>query len=127
MTQIQMFLVLAVLIFAVTALGQETKSAADASGPTVSTSGRAPGTVFRDCPDCPEMVMVPEGNFTIGSSDSEKSWAASHGGSAESVADGIAATQCFVVILCLGKVRRHSRRIRRVRSRYRISRRRRMF
>ena len=87
MKQIQMFLLLAVLIFAVTTLGQETKSAADASAPTVSTSGRAPGTVFRDCPDCPEMVMVPEGNFTIGSSDSEKSWAASHGGSAESVSD----------------------------------------
>src|SRR6184192_4203236 len=36
---------------------------------------------------CSAMVMVPEGNFTIGSSDSEKSWAASHGGSAESVSD----------------------------------------
>src|SRR5437879_9957992 len=87
MKQIQMFLLLAVLIFAVITLGQETKSAADASAPTVSTSGRAPGTVFRDCPDCPEMVMVPEGDFTIGSSDSAKSWAASHGGRAESVAD----------------------------------------
>ena len=75
MKQIQMFLLLAVLIFAVTTLGQETKSAADASAPTVSTSGRAPGTVFRDCPDCPEMVVVSEGDFTMGSSDSEKSWA----------------------------------------------------
>ena len=41
-----------------------------------------PGAGFRDCPECPEMVVVPEGNFTMGSSDSEKSWAASHGGSA---------------------------------------------
>ena len=44
MKQIQMFLLLAVLIFAVTTLGQETKSAA--------------GTVFRDCPDCPKNAAV---------------------------------------------------------------------
>jgi uncharacterized damage-inducible protein DinB len=48
---------------------------------------RAPGTVFRDCPDCPEMVVVPAGNFAMGSSAEEKSWAASHGGSMGSVAD----------------------------------------
>src|SRR5882757_7422213 len=33
------------------------------------------------------MVVVPEGNLTMGSSDSEKSWAESHGGNAESVSD----------------------------------------
>ena len=87
MKQIQMFLLLAVLIFVVTALGQETKSAADASAPTVPTSGRAPGTVLRDCPECPEMVVIPAGSFTMGSSAEEKSWAASHGGSMEAVAD----------------------------------------
>jgi formylglycine-generating enzyme required for sulfatase activity len=27
----------------------------------------APGTVFRDCPDCPELVVVPAGSFTMGS------------------------------------------------------------
>lgn len=58
MKQIQIFLLPAVLIFAVTALGQETKSAADASAPTVSTSRRAPGTVFRDCPDCRKNAAV---------------------------------------------------------------------
>jgi len=26
-----------------------------------------PGTVFRDCADCPEMVVVPPGNFVMGS------------------------------------------------------------
>ena len=46
-----------------------------------------PGAALRDCPECPEMVVVPQGNFTMGSSDSEKSWAASHGGNAESVSD----------------------------------------
>lgn len=27
----------------------------------------APGSVFRDCPECPEMVVVPAGQFTMGS------------------------------------------------------------
>jgi formylglycine-generating enzyme required for sulfatase activity len=46
-----------------------------------------PGTVFRDCPDCPEMVVIPAGSFTMGSPDSEKAWATSHGASRQSVAD----------------------------------------
>ena len=33
-------------------------------------AGRTHGTVFRDCPDCPEMVVIPAGNFMMGSSDS---------------------------------------------------------
>jgi formylglycine-generating enzyme required for sulfatase activity len=87
MKQIQILLLSAVLIFAVTAFGQDSRSAADASAPVVATSGRVPGTVFRDCPDCPEIVVVPAGNFTMGSSASEKSWAASHGANPESVSD----------------------------------------
>ena len=55
--------------------------------PAVVTSARVPGTVFRDCPDCPEMAMIPGGSFTMGSSASEKSWAASHGAKAEWVSD----------------------------------------
>jgi formylglycine-generating enzyme required for sulfatase activity len=30
-----------------------------------------PGRVFRDCPECPEMVVVPAGKFMMGSSPSE--------------------------------------------------------
>ncbi len=30
-----------------------------------------PGMVFRDCPDCPEMVVIPAGSFTMGSPKSE--------------------------------------------------------
>jgi formylglycine-generating enzyme required for sulfatase activity len=48
---------------------------------------RAAGTVFRDCPGCPEMVVLAAGSFTMGSSAEEKSWAASHGGSMGAVAD----------------------------------------
>lgn len=36
-----------------------------ASAPTAS--GTTPGTVIRDCTECPEMVVVPAGEFTIGS------------------------------------------------------------
>jgi len=31
----------------------------------------SPGSVFRDCPDCPEMVVVPAGSFVMGSSAAE--------------------------------------------------------
>ncbi|HTD60670.1 MAG TPA: formylglycine-generating enzyme family protein [Gemmatimonadaceae bacterium] len=47
----------------------------------------AAGTVFRDCRECPEMVVVPAGTFVIGSSAAEKAWAASHGTTMGSVAD----------------------------------------
>jgi formylglycine-generating enzyme required for sulfatase activity len=30
-------------------------------------SALRPGSVFRDCPECPEMVVVPVGSFTMGS------------------------------------------------------------
>jgi formylglycine-generating enzyme required for sulfatase activity len=34
-------------------------------------SQTAPGTVFHDCPDCPEMVVVPAGSFMMGSNPAE--------------------------------------------------------
>ena len=57
------------------------------TSPVVATPGRAPGSVFRDCPGCPEVVVVPAGNFTMGSSALEKSWAVSQGAKPEWVAD----------------------------------------
>ena len=33
--------------------------------------GLSPGMVFRDCPECPEMVVVPGGSFLMGSPQSE--------------------------------------------------------
>jgi formylglycine-generating enzyme len=36
-----------------------------------SAQNAAPGSVFRDCQDCPELVVVPAGQFTMGSPDSE--------------------------------------------------------
>ena len=33
---------------------------------------RRPGETFRDCADCPEMVVIPAGSFTMGSPESEE-------------------------------------------------------
>lgn len=66
----QIFLLSAVLILTRITFAQDTKKVAGAN---------APGNVFRDCPDCPEMVVIPAGSFTMGSSASEKTWAATHG------------------------------------------------
>jgi len=54
-----------------------------------SVAARTPvlGSAFRDCADCPEMVVIPAGQFTMGSSAPEKAWAASHGSTPGSVAD----------------------------------------
>ena len=35
-------------------------------------SVREPGTKFRDCPECPELVVVPEGRFMMGSPSGEE-------------------------------------------------------
>ncbi len=37
-----------------------------------SISAMTPGTVFRDCEGCPEMVVIPPGSFTMGSLASEQ-------------------------------------------------------
>ncbi len=38
---------------------------------TASAQGLKPGETFRDCPECPEMVVIPAGNFTMGSPANE--------------------------------------------------------
>ncbi|TAN58872.1 MAG: hypothetical protein EPN20_15840, partial [Magnetospirillum sp.] len=52
--------------------------------PLPSTLGgggsRSPGSVFRDCPDCPEMVVIPAGSFTMGSDAVEQDWYVAQGG-----------------------------------------------
>jgi formylglycine-generating enzyme required for sulfatase activity/dienelactone hydrolase len=74
---------------------------AGAAGSTSSV--RAPGSTFRDCGECPEMVLIPAGTFTMGSSDAEKSWAATHGASAKSVADEAPQRTVSLKSFALGK------------------------
>ena len=64
---------------------------------------RAARTVFRDCKACPEMVVLPAGSFTMGSSAEEKSWAASHGSNLASVADEAPQRQVSLPSFALGK------------------------
>jgi formylglycine-generating enzyme required for sulfatase activity len=37
----------------------------------LTTAQQKPGESFRDCPDCPEMVVIPAGTYTLGSPDDE--------------------------------------------------------
>ena len=40
--------------------------------PTLQADSAQPGDLFRDCPACPRMVVVPAGTFTMGSPRSEE-------------------------------------------------------
>lgn len=40
-------------------------------GPAFGQKKYKTGQTFRDCPSCPEMVVIPEGNFMMGSPDDE--------------------------------------------------------
>ena len=43
-----------------------------AAGVNAEAAAPAPGTKFRDCPDCPEMIVIPPGSFTMGSPPTEE-------------------------------------------------------
>ena len=44
------------------------------SAPSVEarTTSRPPGTAYKDCPDCPEMVVIPAGRFVMGAAAGEE-------------------------------------------------------
>jgi len=47
-------------------------AAARVAEPETPSSAAAPGTVFRDCSKCPEMVVVPAGKFMMGQTDGDQ-------------------------------------------------------
>lgn len=51
----------------------QAQAAKQGKGATASKAAQAPqaGRVFRDCPSCPKMVVIPGGSFDMGSPDSE--------------------------------------------------------
>jgi formylglycine-generating enzyme required for sulfatase activity len=71
--------------------------------PAVAAPESGPGPTFRDCPHCPEIVAIPAGHFTMGSSPAEKSWAASHGATLASVADEAPQHEVSLPSFALGK------------------------
>jgi formylglycine-generating enzyme required for sulfatase activity len=104
MKKLRLFLPLALFIVAASAPQAQTPRTSRVVNPKANEIGAAkPGTVFRDCPDCPEMVVLPAGSFTMGSSAEEKSWAASHGGSTYAVADEAPQHQVSLPSFALGK------------------------
>ena len=50
----------------------EVGAMAENAGDDASTAGHSPGTRFRDCPACPEMVVLPPGTFLMGSPEPEQ-------------------------------------------------------
>jgi formylglycine-generating enzyme required for sulfatase activity len=46
-------------------------AASNAPDSTEKASASPAGTILKDCEDCPELVIVPSGRFTMGSPDSE--------------------------------------------------------
>jgi formylglycine-generating enzyme required for sulfatase activity len=54
------------------AKGQQAAVVTPPSPPLQPPASLRPGTTFWDCADCPEMVVVPAGSFTMGSPASEK-------------------------------------------------------
>ena len=49
-----------------------TPTAGEEVGPAIAERGLQPGDRFRDCAECPEMVVVPAGSFLMGSPDGEE-------------------------------------------------------
>ena len=53
-------------------VGEQTENAGKALGVTPSSGPDRPaGTVFKDCPTCPELVAVPAGEFLMGSTPAQ--------------------------------------------------------
>ena len=46
--------------------------------PAVSASRFEGGQMFRDCENCPQMVVVPAGTFRMGSLRAEQDWSVEH-------------------------------------------------
>lgn len=84
---------IALAVLSTASLGQQVSAAAT----------RPVGTAFRDCPDCPEMVVLRGGDFTMGSSLQEKQWAASHGGALSAVADEAPQHSVHIRSFAIGK------------------------
>ena len=100
----RVLIVIAIHLAIVTSMRAQTPSSPKPTGNALNANFVSkPGAVFRDCPDCPEMIVIPAGSFTMGSSPTEKEWAATHGSNAASVADEAPQHTVSVRSFALGK------------------------
>lgn len=60
---------------------QQNQPAVQPSAVSTTTATVQPGQSFKDCADCPEMVAIPAGSFTMGSSAQEQQVAVAQGAS----------------------------------------------
>lgn len=54
-------------VLAVLPVAAEAQAEAPKAGPAAPSATAKAGTVFRDCPECPEMIVLPPGIFIMGS------------------------------------------------------------
>ncbi len=62
------------IVLIITFLALATSAHAQSPGEQLSQKAQAtgkPGKTFRDCPDCPEMVVIPAGSFEMGANDGD--------------------------------------------------------
>ena len=64
--------VLLAILFAFASQGAEAAHRRPAARPAARPAPEAAPHNFRDCPSCPEMVVVPAGEFLMGSPQSER-------------------------------------------------------
>ena len=62
----------ALVLSTVLALSADTAIHRSLAAQAGSASNLIPGSTFRDCPSCPQMIVVPAGTFIMGSPESEK-------------------------------------------------------
>jgi sulfatase modifying factor 1 len=60
------------IIAAYCLMGMPVHAQAANQGSTATVPAPKAGHIFRDCPDCPEMVVIPSGGFDMGSPDAEE-------------------------------------------------------
>jgi formylglycine-generating enzyme required for sulfatase activity len=74
-----------------------------AHSPTAKASAGLSGAAFRECSECPEMVIVPAGHFVMGSSNADKAWVAANGGSPQAVSDEAPQHEVTLPAFALGR------------------------
>jgi len=77
-TLLRKAVLLAAAVTVLAALGIDGAGADNGGLLAAKTMTPKPGTVFRDCPQCPELIVVPAGIFVMGSNKTRKTEKPAH-------------------------------------------------